>query len=72
LTGSGISSIDALLSFDADSFGLTNPEELVVYRRNLYGETRPFASLPTTFAADRKNSQIASKSYCKRGPQLTA
>jgi hypothetical protein len=46
---SGISTIDARLSFDVDSFSITNPEELVVYRRNLDGEIGPFTPLPTTY-----------------------
>jgi hypothetical protein len=46
---SGISTIDGRLSFDVDSFGLMNPEELVVYRRNLDGKIAPFKPLPTTY-----------------------
>lgn len=46
---SGISTIDARLSFDVNSFSLTNLEELVVYRRNLDGEIGPFTPLPTTY-----------------------
>jgi hypothetical protein len=46
---SGITSIDARLSLDVESFGLTNPEELIIYRRNLYGEKAPFRALPTAY-----------------------
>ncbi|UCD51024.1 MAG: aryl-sulfate sulfotransferase [Phycisphaerales bacterium] len=46
---SGISSIDARLSLNVDIFGLTNPEEATIYRRNIYGETGPFKALPTTY-----------------------